>query len=214
MLSSSWISLKTFRPTDSSTTTCWHTTSGLIFCLLLGVSSDYAQPITGQVTEVTCPVIGRAQPELTQSEQETENGPWTGTISIALVCYLLTSPWSASISIMSVPELFIVLLKGPLHCCIQETDGNCGHDDQSGRGWPWTDHQLSHRTSVDGYSLGACLPTCSGSNDDQSQSRTSACSARYTAATDFCRPCWQRHALPYAWSPPRWENTFWLDDRQ
>ena len=27
--------------------------------------SDYAQPITGQVTEVTCPVIGQAQPELT-----------------------------------------------------------------------------------------------------------------------------------------------------
>ena len=34
--------------------------SGTVFCLLLGVSSDYAQPITGQVTEVTCPVIGRA----------------------------------------------------------------------------------------------------------------------------------------------------------
>ena len=29
-----------------------------VFCLLLGVSSDYAQPITSQVTEVTCPVIG------------------------------------------------------------------------------------------------------------------------------------------------------------
>ena len=28
-----------------------------VFCLLLGVSSDYAQPITGQVTEVTCPVV-------------------------------------------------------------------------------------------------------------------------------------------------------------
>ena len=40
---------------------------GPVFCLLLGVSSDYAQPITGQVTEVTCPVIGRAQPELTPS---------------------------------------------------------------------------------------------------------------------------------------------------
>ena len=38
---------------------------GHVFCLLFGVSSDYAQPITGQVTEVTCPVIGRAQPELT-----------------------------------------------------------------------------------------------------------------------------------------------------
>ena len=35
------------------------------FCLLLRVGSDYAQPITGQVTEVTCPVIGQAQPELT-----------------------------------------------------------------------------------------------------------------------------------------------------
>ena len=40
---------------------------GPVFCLLLGVSSDYAQPITGQVTDVTCPVIGRAQPELTPS---------------------------------------------------------------------------------------------------------------------------------------------------
>ena len=34
------------------------------FPSLLWVSSDYAQPITGQVTEVTCPVTGRAQPEL------------------------------------------------------------------------------------------------------------------------------------------------------
>ena len=42
---------------------------GPVFCLLLGVSSDYAQPITGQVTEVTCPVIGRAQPELTPSKR-------------------------------------------------------------------------------------------------------------------------------------------------
>ena len=44
------------------------------FCLLLGVSSDYAQPITGQVTEVTCPVIGRAQPELTPSTRQ-KTGP-------------------------------------------------------------------------------------------------------------------------------------------
>ena len=32
--------------------------------------SDYAQPITGQVTEVTWPVIGRAQPELTPSKRQ------------------------------------------------------------------------------------------------------------------------------------------------
>ena len=37
-------------------------------------SSDYAQPITGQVTEVTCPVIGRAQPELTPSKRQ-KTGP-------------------------------------------------------------------------------------------------------------------------------------------
>ena len=43
---------------------------GPVFCLLLGVSSDYAQPITGQVTEVTCPVIGRAQPELTPRKRQ------------------------------------------------------------------------------------------------------------------------------------------------
>ena len=44
--------------------------SGPVFCLLLRLSSDYAQPITGQVTEVTCPVIGRAQPELTPSKRQ------------------------------------------------------------------------------------------------------------------------------------------------
>ena len=53
---------------------CIVSTSGPVFCLLLGVSSDYAQPITGQVTEVTCPVIGWAQPELTPSKRP-KTGP-------------------------------------------------------------------------------------------------------------------------------------------
>ena len=48
---------------------------GPVFCLLLEESSDYAQPITGQVTEVTCPVISWAQPELTPSKRERENRP-------------------------------------------------------------------------------------------------------------------------------------------
>ena len=43
---------------------------GPVFCLLLGVGSDYAQSITGQVTEVTCPVIGRAQPELSLRKRQ------------------------------------------------------------------------------------------------------------------------------------------------
>ena len=42
--------------------------TGPISCLLLGISSDYARPITGQVTEVTWPVIGWAQPEFTPSD--------------------------------------------------------------------------------------------------------------------------------------------------
>ena len=45
-----------------------------VFCLLLGVSSGYAQPITGQVAEVTCPVIGRAQPEISLSKRQ-KTGP-------------------------------------------------------------------------------------------------------------------------------------------
>ena len=48
--------------------------SGPVFCLLLRVCSVYAQPITGQVTDVTCPVIGRAQPELTLSKRQ-NTGP-------------------------------------------------------------------------------------------------------------------------------------------
>ena len=48
--------------------------TGPVFCLAVGVSSDYAQPITGQVTEVTSPVIGWAQPELTQSKRQ-KTGP-------------------------------------------------------------------------------------------------------------------------------------------
>ena len=47
---------------------------GPVLCLLLGVSSAYAQPITGQVTEVTCPVIGWAHPELSPSKWQ-KTGP-------------------------------------------------------------------------------------------------------------------------------------------
>ena len=44
--------------------------SGPVFCILLSVSSDCAQPITGQVTLVTWPVIGCAQSELTPSKRQ------------------------------------------------------------------------------------------------------------------------------------------------
>ena len=61
-----------------------------VSCLLLGVSSDYAQPITGQVIEVTFSVIGRAQPELIPNKrQKTDPGvdythPLLNTTTLAL----------------------------------------------------------------------------------------------------------------------------------
>ena len=59
--------------TVSHITDSWHL-SGPVFCLLLDVSSDYAQPIIGQVTKVTYPVIGRAHPEFTPSKGQ-KTGP-------------------------------------------------------------------------------------------------------------------------------------------
>ena len=54
---------------------------GPVFCLLLEVSSGCAKPITRQVTSVTCLVIGRAQPELTQSKRQ-KTGPGVGTFHL------------------------------------------------------------------------------------------------------------------------------------
>ena len=61
--------------------------SGPIFCLLLGVSSDYAQPITGQVTEVTCPVIGQAQPELTLSKRQKIGPELSSQFCLGCLCF-------------------------------------------------------------------------------------------------------------------------------
>ena len=52
-----------------------HYTQGPFCFLSLARSKlSYAQPITGQVTEVTCPVIDRAQAELTPSKRQ-KTGP-------------------------------------------------------------------------------------------------------------------------------------------
>ena len=76
---------------------------GPVFCLLLRVSSDYAQLITGQVTEVTCPVTGWAQPELTPSKRQKTDpligGAWPAASTVLntkwcnffnLLCFLIT----------------------------------------------------------------------------------------------------------------------------
>ena len=48
----------------------FHAKTRPIFCLLLGVSSNYARPITCLFTEVTCPVICWAQSELTPNKRQ------------------------------------------------------------------------------------------------------------------------------------------------
>ena len=73
-----WLSWGNWMPSLLNLNSLWWLDilwPGPVFCLLLGVSSDYAQAITGQVTEVTCPVIGRAQPELTTSKRQ-KMGPY------------------------------------------------------------------------------------------------------------------------------------------
>ena len=56
--------------------------SGPVFYLLLGVSSGCAQPITGQVTSVTWPVIGWAEYELTRSKRQKAGPGWTGHLMV------------------------------------------------------------------------------------------------------------------------------------
>ena len=55
---------------SSSLILCLPMFSGPVLGVLLWVSLDFVQPITGQVTEVTCRVIGRSQPELTPSKRQ------------------------------------------------------------------------------------------------------------------------------------------------
>ena len=68
------------------------------FCVEI-VSSDYAQPITGQVTEVTCPVIGQAQPDLNPSKRQKTDpdqltcSPPAPCLSLMHVCRANLSFW-------------------------------------------------------------------------------------------------------------------------
>ena len=54
---------------------------GPVFCFLLGVTSDSAQPITGQITEETCPVIGWAQAELAPRKRQ----KWALVVSLTVL---------------------------------------------------------------------------------------------------------------------------------
>ena len=96
-----------------------------------------------------------------------------------------------------------------LDCCIPETDGIRGHDDQSGRGWHWTRHRISHETSADGSSFGACMPTC-GSGIDYDES---VCGIILDVSSDIqlllnaLGPCGHRQVIQVAWLAPPWPWT-------
>ena len=60
--------------------------SGPVFCLLLRVSSDYAQPITGQVTGATCPV--RTCPHVHVQHAIDEHGKSRRDDAIQLQCMI------------------------------------------------------------------------------------------------------------------------------
>ena len=89
--------------------------TGPFFHLLLWVSTDYSLPIIGKVTEVTCPVIGWAQPELTPSKRQKNGqlrlcsanhrpGYWSN-----MPCDWLSTAWAYS--------KFCVLDHSVLLCC-------------------------------------------------------------------------------------------------
>ena len=86
--------------------------TGVLFLILLGVSSGYAQPITGQLTEVTCPVIGGAQPELTPSKRQKTFPDPRSVQKLFICCYLV----SVCVSLVSVcvPRISVC----PLYQCV------------------------------------------------------------------------------------------------
>ena len=83
---------------------------GPVLCLLLRVSSDYAKPITGQVTEVTCPVIGPAQPELTLSKRQ-KTGPGLSLTIFLLIIQIWWKHYPAVIQLAISSQQFTT------HCC-------------------------------------------------------------------------------------------------
>ena len=92
---------------------CWW--PGPVFCLLQGISSGCAWPITGQVTSVTCPVIGWAQSELTPSKKQ-KTGPVDARgqdISSHAGIDLVTSEYS-SLSYSSFSTRWINDISGPM----------------------------------------------------------------------------------------------------
>ena len=77
-----------------------------VFCLLIWVSSDYAQPIARQVTEVACPGIGQAQPELTPSKRQKTGPGW---------CLLMWVGMAEGWHIYGIHQRHIGLLVSPFH---------------------------------------------------------------------------------------------------
>ena len=66
---------------------------GPVFCLLLGVNSEYGQPITGQVTSVTCSVIDWAYSDFTLGVNYEYAQPITGQVT-SVTCSVIDWAYS------------------------------------------------------------------------------------------------------------------------
>ena len=85
-----------------------------VFCLLLGVSSDYAQPITGQVTEVTCPLLRRSQTELTPIQRQKTDPGQVVTPGLYLVFNIKRwTPFRARAPGVYIPISILIVIDSP-----------------------------------------------------------------------------------------------------
>ena len=85
-----------------------------VFCLLLGVSSDYAQPITGQVTEVTCPLLRRSQTELTPIQRQKTDPGQVVTPGLYLVFNIKRwTPFRARAPGVYIPSSILIVIDSP-----------------------------------------------------------------------------------------------------
>ena len=83
-----------------------------------------------------------------------------------------------------------------------------GHDHHSGKGWTWTHQQISHETSTDGFSSGACVPIRDiGGDDHESVWGIWLDVLSDTQLLPVFGPCGQKHDVQFAWSALPWFST-------
>ena len=102
-----------------------------------------------------------------------------------------------------------ILCNNPL--AFQQHDRKLGHARYSCIGWLWTHQQITHETSADGCSCGACMPTCGGNGHGQESVWGIDLDVLGDMLLNALGPWGQRHDFQTAWSAPPW---FWTPQRK